>query len=149
MCCWITAIEDQTLSMVDVFIYPFPPSSHGSLKRFSCIKLWINNAVFFVVVLPDWWWMIKVCNWLRHRERDGETMWLPEVRKQEFAYPLAVFPCVHQWPVLKTRMSAFFHRLADLSTRSISRIGFLPPCPFTRIPCRARKWDWMNSTVQL
>jgi hypothetical protein len=36
------------------------------------------------------------------------------IQKPSIAYPLAVLPCVHQCPVLKTRTSALFNsRLVD------------------------------------
>lgn len=64
-------------------------------------------------------------------------------------YPRAVFPWVHQWPVLNTRMSARFQRLAVLSIWSIERVGFEFPCPLIRTPSFTRKCDLTNSTVQL
>ena len=63
-------------------------------------------------------------------------------------YPLAVLPCVHQWPVLKTSTSAFFHRLAVLSMRSMWRMGLEFFCRLKRTPSRTRKCDRTNSTVQ-
>lgn len=64
-------------------------------------------------------------------------------------HPLAVFPCVHQCAVLKIRISARFQRAADLSMRSIERVGFEFPRALIRIPSLTRKCERTNSTVQL
>ena len=155
----VSAVEDQFL-MIHVFIYPPSPSSHCSLKGFNSIELWIDNTTFLKIILPAWPMASFAQSWLVQKWHQRETHpisrlppkwknWNNRLSYEKISYPLAVFPWVHQWPVLKTSMSACIHREADLSIWSIRSVGLVFPSRLRRVPSFTRKCDRRNSTVQL
>lgn len=71
------------------------------------------------------------------------------VEKHNRFHPKEVFSWVHQWPVLKTMISAFLYFSADSPIKSSRSVSFFPPFLSATSHCWTKKGDTKNSTLHL